>query len=580
MSMITTTDPATVRDLFFSEFATLAATPGGVAKLREIILQLAVQGRLVPQDPEDEPASVLLERITAEKSRLIKKGQIRKTKPLPKIVNDEIPHSIPNNWIWTKIGNIGEVGQGGTPSTKNPEYWDGEIPWLRSGDILFNRIKSAKETISETGLRNSAATLVPKGSVLLAMTGQGKTRGRAAILDIEATANQSVSHIIVENQLIIPEYLFYYFRAEYNNIRKIDKGTSIPGINTKIIKNLLLPLPPLPEQHHIVEKIDALMALCDELEARQIEQQEKHAALGTAALAALTEAEDAAAFDEAWALLCDEFDTIFDTVESVAALRQAVLQLAVQGKLVPQDPEDEPAEVLLERIKAEKERLVIEGEIKKVKQLPTIGLDEMPYEQPQGWVWVRLRELGDFCGGATPSKNRTDFWEGNVPWVSPKDMKVKYIEDTSLKISEKALDNGRLRKIPRNSILIVARSGILKRMLPVSINRIECTVNQDLKVIIPYLDTYSEYLHLMLRGHENFILNELVKGGVTVQSLKYSEFEFQPFPLPPLSEQHRIVEKVDAFMTLCDELEERIVSRQEVQGKLLESVVAEMAVLN
>jgi type I restriction enzyme S subunit len=187
---------------------------------------------------------------------------------------------------------------------------------------------------------------------------------------------------------------------------------------------------------------------------------------------------------------------------------------------------------------------------------------------PSGWAWIRLNDLGRFTGGATPSTNDSLYWGGDVFWVSPKDMKNGRVYGSELRITDKALKETRLELIPRKSILIVGRSGILRRLLPVAINEVECTVNQDLKVIIPFVDGIAEYAQLMLKGFEDFILTELVKGGMTVQSLKYSEFEQQAFPLPPLEEQKRIVAKVNDLMRLCDELEARQLQRRKSRVRL------------
>jgi type I restriction enzyme S subunit len=269
----------------------------------------------------------------------------------------------------------------------------------------------------------------------------------------------------------------------------------------------------------------------------------------------------------------DHFDILYNHPGNVAKLKQAIIQLAVIGKLVPQNPDDEPASVLLEKIKKEKERLINEGKIKKQKPLPLITEEEKPFELPKGWGWCRLNELGEFCGGGTPSMKIIDYWNGNIHWVSPKDMKKEFINESEMRITQKALDETNLRLIPTGSILIVARSGILKRMLPISINNIQCTVNQDLKVIIPHISCISQYLKLMLKGFESFILRYLVKEGMTVQSLKYSEFEIQHFPLPPLNEQKRIVSKVDRFLVLCDRLADSLQEADSKKEKLFQAVV-------
>jgi type I restriction enzyme S subunit len=230
------------------------------------------------------------------------------------------------------------------------------------------------------------------------------------------------------------------------------------------------------------------------------------------------------------------FNALFDHPVTVAELRAAILQLAVHGRLVPQHPDDEPASDLLRQIESEKQRLYKAGEIKKPKKLPPIAPDEIPYELPVGWAWVRLSEFGEFTGGGTPSKRNPDFWDGDIPWISPKDMKSDYVDSSEMKITEQGVEGSSAKMIPAGSLLIVARSGILKRLLPVAINTVDCTVNQDIKVLVPYLSSTIEYLRLLLKGHESFILEQLVKTGTTVQSLRYDEFALQPFPVPPFAE--------------------------------------------
>jgi hypothetical protein len=272
-------------------------------------------------------------------------------------------------------------------------------------------------------------------------------------------------------------------------------------------------------------------------------------------------------------LFFDNFAFLADAPNGIQKLRELILQLAVQGKVVLQDPNDEPASILFEKIQYEKERLIKEGHLGRSKALPPLKNGEGQPPLPKGWRWVRLADIGEFCGGATPSTTKSEYWGGKIPWVSPKDMKSAHITTTDLFITEKALNETRLRLLPINSLLIVGRSGILKRLLPVAINDVECTVNQDLKVLIPYLFSTAEYLRLMLKGHESLILQDLVKGGVTVQSLKYEEFERYPFPLPPEAEQHRIVAKVDQLMAFCDELEAKLKQAQTNSEKLATAMV-------
>lgn len=257
-------------------------------------------------------------------------------------------------------------------------------------------------------------------------------------------------------------------------------------------------------------------------------------------------------------------------LELVRQLRQAFLREAMQGKLVPQNEQDEPAEILLEKIRAEKEQLAARKRMKRDKPLPPINAEETPFEIPANWIWCRLKDVGLFTGGGTPSMHNSDYWNGNISWISPKDMSSEYVSESAMKITKLGIENSAAKMIPANSLLIVGRSGILKRKLPVAINTTECTVNQDMKVIIPFLSEMSRFLQLMLFGLQGIILKYYVKFGMTVHSLKYQEFEEMLIPLPPLAEQERIVAKLEKLMKFCDELEQNIKHGQEQTESLLQ----------
>lgn len=274
--------------------------------------------------------------------------------------------------------------------------------------------------------------------------------------------------------------------------------------------------------------------------------------------------------------LLSAYEKIADAPDAIARLRRFVLDLAVRGKLVPQDPNDEPASELLTRIAAEKARLVKAGEIRKPKVSEPIRKDGLPIELPGNWTWARLCEIGNLSGGMTPSMNRSEFWDGDIVWLSPKDIKSDEVSDSELKISKLGLAETRLELYRPGCLFMVARSGILKRTFPVAINRVPAAANQDMKVLVPFLDGQERYLQIMFRGLTDFLLRKLVKTGTTVQSLKYAEFEQQPFPLPPLAEQHRIVAKVDELMGLCDRLEAARMGREAVRDKLAAASLARL----
>ena len=358
-------------------------------QLKNSILQMAVQGKLVPQDPNDEPASVLLERIRAEKEQLIKEGKIKKEKnpsvifrgadnlPYEKVgknepvcIADEVPFDIPESWEWVRLGNIGDWGSGATPNRTTPEYYNGNIPWLKTGDLNDNYITDIPETITELALAKTSVRLNPIGSVLIAM--YGATIGKLGILKIPATTNQACCACVPFTD-IYNEFLFYFLMSQKVAFVKRGEGGAQPNISKEKIVSTLMPLPPVAEQKRIVEKLRILQPYIDY-----------------------------------YAVL--EKSDIKLTQSFPEKLKKCILQYAVQGKLVPQDPADEPASVLLERIRAEKEQLIKEGKIKRDKHESVIfrrdnsyyekvdGIercidDEIPFEIPESWEWCRLKSL-------------------------------------------------------------------------------------------------------------------------------------------------------------------------------------------
>jgi type I restriction enzyme S subunit len=274
--------------------------------------------------------------------------------------------------------------------------------------------------------------------------------------------------------------------------------------------------------------------------------------------------------------LLEHYERIADATDAIPRLRRFILDLAVRGKLVSQDSRDEPASELVKRIATEKKRLVNAKEIRKGKLSPPIRSDEFPLPLPENWAWLRLHEIGNLSGGMTPSMNRPDFWDGDIVWLSPKDIKTDEVSNSELKITAEGVSETRLEVYRPGSLFMVARSGILKRIFPVSINRVPAAANQDMKVLVPFLGGQERYLQIMFRGLTDFILGKLVKTGTTVQSLKYAEFEEQPFPLPPLLEQHRIVAKVDELMALCDRLEAARAGRETTRDRLAAASLARL----
>ena len=306
----------------------------GIKKLRELILELAVRGKLVPQDPNDEPASELLKRIAAEKAELVKQGKIKKPKPLPEISEEEKPFELPMGWEWVTLATVGEIVGGGTPKSDNPQYWaKNGIKWLTPADLYGLKgkyISSGARDISPTGLSNSSARLMPKGSVLFSSRAP---IGYVAIADAELSTNQGFKSCVpyIKDSA---EYIYYFLMASAKKIDAEASGTTFKEVSGAIVSKILFPLPPLSEQLKIVSRANELMSLCDQLEQHTLTSLDAHQQLVETLLTTLTDSQNADELAENWARISDHFDTLFTTEASIDALKQTILQLAVMGKLV------------------------------------------------------------------------------------------------------------------------------------------------------------------------------------------------------------------------------------------------------
>ena len=534
-------------------FDLLAASVGGVARLRELILSLAVRGRLVPQDPNDEPASELLKRIRAEKDRLIKEGKVKRDKALGEIAEDELPYELPTSWRWARFGDLFSLEYGDNlPAEKRSG--SGEFPVYGSNGIV--------------GTHHSSSVSAP-----CIVVGR---KGSAGALNLSLTRGCWVTDVAYYCVPPAQLDLLYVFKLLHTlGLDDLGKGIK-PGLNRNEAYLLPVGIPPLAEQSRIVAKVEELMALCDRLEAEQ-----SHAALVQghwvdAALDQLAESADADEFHRHWQLLAAHFDTLFTTPESIDRLDATLLQLAVRGKLVLQDPNDEPASELLKQIRAEKDRLIEEGKIKRDKPLPPVRDGEKSYLLPEGWQWVTIPELCQIGGGATPSKNIGRYWDGAIPWVSPKDMKVALIADAIDHVSPAALEETRLPLVPQNSILVVVRGMILAHSFPVGVTQTEVTINQDMKSLTPYAESLSSYLALTMRGFKSDILALVDRSTHGTCKLASEKLFSYRFALPPLAEQSRIVAQVEKLQSLTAILKTRLIAAQTKQAHLAEALIAEV----
>ena len=504
-------------------------------QLKNSILQMAVQGKLVPQDPNDEPASVLLERIRAEKEKLIKEGKIKKEKnpsvifrgadnlPYEKIgknepvcIADEVPFEIPESWEWVRLGSIGDWGSGATPSRTTPEYYNGNIPWLKTGDLNDGYITHIPETITERALLETSVRLNPIGSVLIAM--YGATIGKLGILQTPATTNQACCACIPFTG-IYNEFLFYFLMSQKLAFIKRGEGGAQPNISKEKIVATLMPLPPKAEQKRIVEKLHILQP-----------------------------------YIESYTLLEKEDIKLHHSFPEI--LKKSILQYAIQGKLVPQAPTDEPASVLLERIRAEKEQLIKAGKIKRDKHESVIfrrdnsyyervdGIercidDEIPFEIPDNWCWARIKSCIDVRDG---THDTPKYVEHGIPLITSKNLSNGYLDFSTAKLIslEDHLSIKQRSKVDDGDILFAMIGSIGNPVLYHGNQEFSIKNMALFKKITNNIS--MDYAYIFFEYAQTYMKKDATGGVQAFVSLNYLRNYL--IPIPPQKEQIRIYNAV------------------------------------
>ena len=520
-------------------------------QLKNSILQMAVQGKLVPQDPGDEPASVLLQRIKAEKQELIKAGKIKKDKKSSEIfrgathnlpyayceqigkeirdISDEIPFEIPESWEWVRLSSICTKLVDGDHNPPKGEKSTTQYYMLSSTNINHNtlvELNKVRYLNKEIFEKENSRTKVSVGDVFFTSVG---SLGRSCVFQggHNICFQRSVTVI---STLIYNYYLKYFFDNPFfqDKIVREATGTAQKGFYLNQLSECIIPLPPLFEQHRIVAKIEELLPYIE----RYGKAEEHITTLNTT-------------FPE--------------------ALKKSILQEAVQGKLVPQNPDDEPASVLLERIRAEKQELIKQGKIKQNKNESVIITrdkipyeiidgkkrciaDEVPFEIPEGWEWCRLGFIGEWGSGATPSRTNKEYYQGNIPWLKTGDLNDGIITNIPEKITELALKKTSVRLNPVGSVLIAMYGATIGKL---GILAIPATTNQACCACKPIIIN-NKYLFYFLMSHKETFTKK-AEGGAQ-PNISKEKIVSTLFPLPPLAEQKRIVEKIEELTQLCDKL--------------------------
>jgi len=553
-----------------------AASVYGIKKLRELILELAVRGKLVPQDPNDEPASELLRRILADKSILLADGGTKKAKLSPTIVDSDKPFALPGSWKWVSLGEVCSYIQRG----KGPAYVDKSDYCVVSQKCVRWEgldLSMARFIEPETVKKYEAYRLLCEGDILWNSTGTG-TIGRACLVSKLSKYQFLVadSHVTVVRPISFSSnYLARWIQSPsvQSKIEGLASGsTNQIELNTSTVITHLMPLPPLAEQHRIVAKVDELMSLCDLLETQHNNASDAHEKLVSHLLGTLTESQSAADFSDNWQRIAAHFDTLFTTEASIDALKQTLLQLAVMGKLVAQDPNDEPASELLKRIQVEKAKLVAEGKIKKDKPAKPIANEEKPFEIPKAWEWCRLGEIGIGATGKTPDTREIRYYGGDIPFIGPGQMTPegkflpteKTITEEGLRQSTEALPNDLLMVCIGGSI---GKSALCDKRI---------AFNQQINAIRPVIvNSYFLQAAVSAEFFYNSILNAATGSATPI--INRSKWEELLIPIAPEDEQRRIVAGVNKLMKLCDQLDSRLVDANQLQQRIA-NVIVEQAV--
>ncbi|MBB1426371.1 restriction endonuclease subunit S [Shewanella sp. SG44-2] len=551
----------------------------GIKKLRELILELAVRGKLVPQDANDEPASVLLDRIATEKAQLVKEGKLKKQKPLPELGDDEKPFELPNGWVWVRLNEAAEYN--GRPNldpnniTGNTWLLDLEDIEKDSSRLLYKAVYSERES-------KSNKSTFQKGDVLY-----GKLRpylNKVIIADDDGVCTTEIVPI-VPNEAVNAEYLKYLLKSPsfLNYVNSLMYGVKMPRLGTDDAIKSIHPIAPLKEQLRIVAKVDELMSLCDALEAQTEASISAHQTLVETLLKSLIAdtsgktAMDGGNVENAGAIfdrIAEHFDTLFTTEASIDTLKQTILQLAVMGKLVSQDKNEEPAAKLLKRIAKEKAQLISDGKIKKQKPLQAIIDEEKPFELPKGWEWDKCQNIcfkitdGEH---ATPERAESGHYLLSARNVTNEGIilnDVDYVPTHEFNRIRKRCD-------PNIGDILISCSGSIGRVALVDRDNTYCMV-RSAAMIRPCNENLSPlFLAIMLRSP--YLQDQMSARSkqLAQANLFLGAIGNLVAVIPPLEEQKRIVAKVDELMTLCDQLKSCLSDTQTTKLNLTDAILVQ-----
>ncbi|HGS5726269.1 TPA: restriction endonuclease subunit S [Vibrio parahaemolyticus] len=536
----------------------------GVKKLRDLILELAVRGKLVPQDPNDEPASDLLVESLKEKDALIKKGIVKKSRS-KKTIKEEHFYDYPASWVVSRLEDLINVVNG--RAYKKAEMLSEGTPILRVGNLFTSNDWYYSD------LQLEADKYIDNGDLIYAWSASfgpfiwdgGKVIYHYHIWKMDIFRETSLDK----------EFSKLFLQAISERIKASGNGIAMIHMTKERMEKVMHPLPPINEQKQIVNRVNKLMTLCDQLEQQTEASVEAHQVLVTTLLDTLTNSADADELMQSWARISEHFDTLFTTEESIDQLKQTILQLAVMGKLVPQDPNDEPASELLKRIAEEKAQLVKEKKIKKQKALPPISEDEKPFELPSGWEWCRLLEVidpeRDISYGIIKLEAEPEI--GGVPTLRCSDVKPGYIDLSGVRNVVEGIEEQYKRTRLQGGEVLLNIRGTLGgvALVPDSLNGYN--IAREVAMLAVNKAILGEYLRNLILSPFFWLMIESNLKGIAYKGLNLSLLREFVIPLPPKNQQISIVSVTSSMTLVCDQLKQRLRNSQKTQLHLTDAIV-------
>ena len=559
-----------------AHFDRLAEAPNAVPRLRRFILDLAVLGKLVEQDAGDEPASELLKRILTTRLQFLKKSVNSNATAVTEIDCTDI--ELPTGWAWSKLGDLcTKTGSGSTPSGGKDAYVLSGVPFLRSQNVYDEGLRlDGVAFISESTQERMSSTTVKPGDLLLNIT--GGSIGRCAVVPDSFVLGNINQHVAIIRLALLESgrFLHSVICSDYfqKHILGNQTGAGREGLPKNRMDEILIPVPPLAEQHRIVSKVDELMALCDQLEAAQQERERRRDRLAAASLQRLNQPTlDAApeAQREHARFHLHHLPSLTTRPELIKAIRKTLLNLAVKGRFASQNSDDEPGVVLLKRLHKARDSLVTAKRLRASKDALPVEAVELPFDLPAGWVRTRLGQVYDVRDGTHDTPKYVDV---GYPLITSKNLSSGGLTFQDVKLISEA-DHRQISErsaVARNDVLLAMIGSIGNPVIvdtdrPFSIKNVALFKCFDMELSSP------RFLCLYLQ-HATDVMRDLATGGLQ-PFVSLGFLRNFPVALPPLAEQHRIVAKVDELMALCDQLEAQLTTTQTNSRRLLEAVLEE-----